>query len=462
MFFMKLALIGGGGIRAPLVIQSALRRAEKIHLDEICLMDNDAEQLELIGGICKLTAQEAGSNVKIRFTTDTREALEGAGYVITTIRVGKEKGRVLDERIALAHHVLGQETTGPGGFAMAMRSIPAILEYAELMYKLAPGAWMFNFTNPAGLVTQAVRDSGFERFIGICDGANQGQHWAAKYYHVQPSQVRAEVFGLNHLSWSRSFKVNGVEKLPELLADDAFLRMSDERVFEPELVRQQGLWMNEYLFYFHYAERAVNSILAEKQTRGEEILHLNRELMDKLSEINPAQFPREAMQTYWAYNERRGATYMNYANPNGPSIEQAEHQEYQGSEDNTFSEGYAGVALGIVEAFESGIPVHMAMNVPNGGAIDCMRPTDVVEISCDVDRDGIHPLKIGAIPEPQELLMRSVKRYERLAVEAILTRNRKVAYQALMAHPLVLSYSLARTLVDEYLQAHAPYVGEWK
>lgn len=153
---------------------------------------------------------------------------------------------------------------------------------------------------------------------------------------------------------------------------------------------------------------------------------------------------------------------MNYANPNGPSIEEADHLEYKGDEDNTFSEGYAGVALGIVEAFESGIPVHMAMNIPNQGSIDCMRPGDVVEISCDVDKQGIHPVKIGSIPKSQELLMRSVKQYERLAVEAILTRSRQKAYLALMAHPLVLSYSLGKTLVDEYLQAHAAFVGEWK
>ena len=459
---MKLSLIGGGGIRAPLVIQSALRRAEKIHLDEICLMDNDAAQLELIGKICKLTARESGSKVKITFTTDPNAALDGADYVITTIRVGKEQGRVLDERIALSYHVLGQETTGPGGFAMAMRSIPAILEYAELLEKRSPKAWMFNFTNPAGLVTQAVRDSGFSKFVGICDGANQGQNWAARFYNVPVEQVRAEVFGLNHLSWSRSLSVNGIEKLPELLASNEFLKLSDERVFEPELVRQTGLWMNEYLFYYHYADRAVKSILAEKQTRGEEILHLNKELMDKLTEADPDRYPLEAMKTYWAYNERRGATYMNYANPEGPSIEEAEQKEYKGEENEIFSEGYAGVALGIVEAFESGIPVHMAMNIPNQGAIDCMRTSDVVEVSCDVDRNGIHPLPIGQIPEPQELLMRTVKQYERLAVEAILTRSRQKAYLALMSHPLVLSYSLARTLVDEYLHAHAAFVGEWK
>lgn len=458
---MKLTLIGGAGIRAPLVIQSALKREQKIHLDEICLMDIDEDQLELIGKICQLTVKQAGSSVKLSFTTDADAALDGANYVITTIRVGKEKSRVLDERIALAHHVLGQETTGPGGFAMAMRSIPAIRQYADLMQKICPNAWMFNFTNPAGLVTQALRDSGFEKIIGICDGANGAQHSAARYLKVAPENIRTEVFGLNHLSWSKSILVNGKDVMPQLLSDEDFLKNSDMRVFEPSLVREIGLWMNEYLFYYHYADRAINSILAEAHTRGEEVLTLNKNLIDLLSEINPEYYPNEAMKAYWTYNERRGATYMNYARPDGITMEEADSSNYGGIVDDTASEGYAGVALGIVEAFESGENVHIAVNVPNQGAIACMRDSDVVEISCDVDQDGIHPVQIGNVPEPQELLMRTVKQYERLASEAILTRSRKKAYLALMSHPLVLSYSLGRTLVDEYLKAHKQYIGTW-
>ncbi|NPV87304.1 MAG: 6-phospho-beta-glucosidase [Anaerolineae bacterium] len=458
---MKLTLIGGAGIRAPLVIQSALKRAEKIHLDEICLMDIDAHQLELIGKICQLTVKQAASAVRLSFTTDARKALEGADYVITTIRVGKEKGRVLDERIALAHRVLGQETTGPGGFAMAMRSIPAIRYYAALMQEICPKAYMFNFTNPAGLVTQALRDSGFEKIVGICDGANGAQHSAARYLQVPPESVRTRVFGLNHLSWSDSIQVNGKEMLPRLLADEAFLKSSDMRVFEPSLVREIGLWMNEYLYYYYYADQAVHSILAERRTRGEEIMELNKNLIDMLSEIDPERYPEEASRAYWAYNERRGVTYMSYARPDGISMEEADRSSYSGAADEAASEGYAGVALRIVEAFESGENVHIAVNVPNNGAIACMRNEDVVEISCDVDKEGIHPLQIGKVPEAQELLMRSVKQYERLASEAILTRSRRKAYMALMAHPLVMSYSLARTLVDEYLDAHREFVGEW-
>ncbi len=459
---MKLTLIGGAGIRAPLVIQSALKRAQKIHLDEICLMDIDEDQLELIGKICQLTVKKAGSSIKLSFTTDAQAALDGADYVITTIRVGKEKSRVLDERIALAHHVLGQETTGPGGFAMAMRSIPAIRQYADLMQKICPNAWMFNFTNPAGLVTQALRDSGFDKIVGICDGANGAQHSAARYLKVPPENVRTEVFGLNHLSWSKSILVDGKDVMSRLLSDEDFLKNSDMRVFEPSLVREIGLWMNEYLFYYHYADRAINSILAEAHTRGEEVLTLNKNLIDLLSEINPEHYPNEALKAYWTYNERRGATYMNYARPDGITMEEADCSNYGGVADDTTSEGYAGVALGIVEAFESGENVHIAVNVPNQGAIACMRDSDVVEISCDVDRDGIHPVQIGNVPEPQELLMRAVKQYERLASEAILTRSRKKAYLALMSHPLVLSYSLGRTLVDEYIKAHEQYTGTWE
>ena len=158
---LKLTLIGGGGVRAPLFVTSALKREDLIHLDTLYLMDNNAEKLQVMGAISQEVARRMGSSVRIVATDDPEEALDGAKYVVTSIRVGNDMGRVLDERIALRHGVLGQETTGPGGFAMAMRSIPEILKYARLMEKGSPGAWMFNFTNPAGLVAQALHEEGF-------------------------------------------------------------------------------------------------------------------------------------------------------------------------------------------------------------------------------------------------------------------------------------------------------------
>src|SRR5262245_508186 len=158
---MKLALIGGGGVRGPLFVASALRRAERVGLEELCLMDVDAEKLAIFGELCREVGRRAESDVRITTTTDSRAAMEGARHVVTTIRVGFEQGRVYDERIALRHGVLGQETTGPGGFAMALRSIPAILEYAELLGRVSSGAWVYRFIIRAGLGRQVVRDCGY-------------------------------------------------------------------------------------------------------------------------------------------------------------------------------------------------------------------------------------------------------------------------------------------------------------
>jgi 6-phospho-beta-glucosidase len=467
---MKLALIGGGGVRGPLFVASALRRAERVGLEELCLMDVDAEKLAIFGELCREVGRRAESDVRITTTTDPHAALDGASHVVTTIRVGFEQGRVYDERIALKHGVLGQETTGPGGFAMALRSIPAILEYAELLERASPGAWLFSFTNPAGLVTQALRDAGFARTIGICDGANVGHDSVAKWLGVSARRLRAEVFGLNHLSWTRRVTLDGEDKLAPLLRDPAFLAGTMMKVFDPALVQRIGMWLNEYLFYYYYAERALASIQADEKTRGEEIVELNRKLLEQLRAVDATRDPAAGLAAFHAYLHRRHATYMHYAQPDAPSMEQAdqatndqrpttndESHEQPGEE----GEGYAGVALGIIEALETGEPLYTALNVPNEGAIDSMRPGDVVEVSCMVDRDGVRPLPIGAIPEHQELLMRTVKQYERLTVEAIRTRSRATAVAALMAHPLVLSYSRAQPLVDEYLAAHRDYVGQW-
>ena len=162
---MKLTLIGGGGVRSPLFVMSVLRWQDRVHVDELCLYDIDEHKLDLLGALNREVTRRAGNPFRLTTTIDAREALTGADHVVTTIRVGFEQGRALDERIALNHGVLGQETTGPGGFAMALRSIPAILGYAALLKEVSPKAWMYNFTNPAGLVTQALREAGFERTI---------------------------------------------------------------------------------------------------------------------------------------------------------------------------------------------------------------------------------------------------------------------------------------------------------
>jgi len=462
---MKLTLIGGGGVRSPLFVMTLLRWQKRIGVTELCLMDIDERKLALFSALCRELVGRDGNPFTLTATSDARRALSGADHVVTTIRAGFEQGRATDERIALRHGVLGQETTGPGGFAMALRSIPAILSYARLLREVSPQAWMYNFTNPAGLVTQALREDGFERTIGICDGANAGQGALARWAGVQPEQVRAEVFGLNHLSWCRRAWLEGDDLLPRAIADDQFLR-TEQGVFEPALVRQLGMHLNEYLYYYYYAEQALAAIRAERMTRGEEIVELNQRLIEQLEETGVERNPERALRVFFGYEKRRGATYMHYARPAGTggslSIEEANRElVFDADIPAEAGEGYAGVALSIIEALEKDKPLYTALNVPNEGAIDGMAADDVVEAGCRVDGSGVHVLPVGEIPAPQLGLMRAVKLYERLTVQAIRQRSRRLAVEALMAHPLVLSYSRAKPLVDEFLFTHRAYVGDW-
>jgi 6-phospho-beta-glucosidase len=446
---MKLAIIGGGGVRAPLFVQSALKRAGRLGLTEICLMDTDAAQLQLIGALCAELARRDGQGVAITTTTSIDEAFTGVDHVVTTVRPGGAEGRVTDERIALKHGVLGQETTGACGFAMALRSIPTILRYARRRRELSPDAWLFNFTNPAGLVSQALSDAGITRCVGICDSANGAQNALAHRLGVDPQEVEADLFGLNHLSFTRQAKVEGVDRLPEALADDGFLASTNLRVFEPRVVRRQGMWINEYLYYYYYLDQALAEI-GNGPSRGEEVLELNRGLVAELRAINGN--PQRALDAYFDYERRRSGSYMQHAS-HGEVAEPAPHADD--------GEGYAGVALSLMEALEGGAPIRTGLNVVNRGAIDGLDDSDVVEVSCIVDRDGIRPVPVGAMPEAQRHLVQSVKYYERLTAKAVLTRDRSLAVEALVAHPLVLSYSRAEPLVDQFLAAYPAYAEGW-
>jgi 6-phospho-beta-glucosidase len=458
---MKITVIGGGGVRTPRIIPSLVRRAERLDLRELWLMDIDGAKLELIGGLCQALAKQQGAPFQVILSTDPRESIRGARHIITTIRPGFEEGRAVDERIAFRHGVLGQETTGAGGFAMAMRSLPAILEYCRLADELAPGAWIYNFTNPAGLVAQGLTDAGVQRVVGICDSANGAQNAASRYLGVSLERVRHEVFGLNHLSWTRSVRVDpdpdgtgGEEMLPALLADPRFVESTHMSMFDPDLRESLGMFLNEYLHYFYHRDEALAALLAKPETRGEEVVRLTRELLDRLQAVDAAKNPQAGLAVYHDVMGKRGATYMAHARHAKP------RQTVQTVEAD--DEGYAGVALGCVEAITTGAPHFTGLNVPNNGAIAGMADDDVVEVSCVIGSEGPQPLYVGDVPEGQYLLMRDVKRYERLASQAILQRSRKFAAEALTAHPLIGSYPLAKTLVDEFIEAHQDTVGTWQ
>lgn len=261
---MKLTVLGGGGVRSPFLAKSIAYNAHRIGVTEVVFMDTDRQKLAVYGAIAQGVFERIRSDIAFSLSSDARQALSGADYIITTLRIGGEEGRIHDERIALNHQVLGQETTGAGGFAMAMRSIPAIIDYCRLIEQVAsPDAVLFNFTNPSGMVTEAIIKSGFRRKVyGICDAPSEFIRELAELLGCREAELSVDCFGLNHLSWFRNVRVNGLEVTEQLLADPRLYRDTCMKYFSPELVAlSDNLMLNEYLYYYYYREQAIAAIV---------------------------------------------------------------------------------------------------------------------------------------------------------------------------------------------------------
>lgn len=453
---MKLTILGGASVRTPQLIPALVKRAARLALTELWLMDDDAEKLELIGGLCRELAVDAPFQLVL--TTDARAALENAQHVIASIRPGLEQGRARDERICFELGVLGQETTGAAGFAMALRSVPPILQYARWIQEIgAPNAMLYNFTNPAGLVAQALHYAGITRVVGICDSANGAQHAVSNFLGIANARVHHTVYGLNHLSWTNSARVDadangngGAEMFPALLCDERFIAATHLNMFARGVLDWQQCFLNEYLHYYYHRDEAFNALRAKSETRGEQTQRLTHTLLEQLRAHK--HNPRAQWEAYRALMDERSRTYMAHAR----------HGASREMELSDGVEGYAGVVLGCVEAIQKNAPHYTGLNVPNHGALDCLADDDVIEIGCWVDANGIRPTRVRDIPEHQRALITNVKLYERLAARAILSRDVSLAVQALTVHPLLGSYPLAEKLVDAFLRAHREYVGEWQ
>lgn len=301
---MKLTVIGGGGVRSLFLAKSIAQKAESLRITELVFMDNDEEKLRIYGGLAQEVSKRIAPKLDFVLSKDSVEAVRDADYIITTIRAGGDHMRVLDERIALSHGLLGQETTGAAGFSFAMRSIPALLEYCKLIKLYAkPEVKVFNFTNPAGVVSQALRDMGYDFCYGICDAPSGMLHQFAKLYDVDAHSVSGECYGLNHLSFFSSIKIEGREVLSELIdREDAYVK-TDMRFFEKELLQNMGMILNEYLYYFFYREQAVEHILHAIQTRGESIAYINQQMTKDLSGLDVHQDFEKCIQCFERWYE---------------------------------------------------------------------------------------------------------------------------------------------------------------
>jgi 6-phospho-beta-glucosidase len=451
---MKITIIGAAGVRTPLIVEAILKRQDKLGITELSLMDIDGERLELIGALSAPTESSLNSNVRISRTTDARQALAGADYVITTFRVGGIESRVIDERVPLNYGILGQETTGPGGFAMAIRSIPVILDFVKLMQQVCPDAWLINFANPAGMLTESVlRNTSWRRVVGICDAPASMQRVIAAILKANAEDVAIDYFGLNHLGWIKRVELDHQDYLPKLLQGVQTSGKVPGLPFDPELILSLGMIPNEYLYYYYYSHQAVNNIIEAGESRGEQITRENLNLFAVLKEKHEVN-DHEGMQTaYQSYLNKRGETYMvkETGKTHDYSLLEPELLAYNADE------GYAGVALNLIEALGASQPKLQILNIPNVDAITGMDPLDVVEIPALVSDDQIQPVKVGEIPAHCMGLIKQVKNYERLTIEASVEGSYPKARLALTVHPLVRDYALAGKILDGYITKHQPY-----
>lgn len=454
---MKISVIGGGGVRSMFLAKSLAQASNELGFDEIVFMDNDEKKLNIYGKMAQQLVKRLQPELNFGLTSDAVEAIRDADYIITTIRMGGDDMRIRDEKAALARHLLGQETTGAAGFSFAMRSVPALVEYCELAKKYAkPDVKIFNFTNPAGVVSQTLRDMGYDFTYGICDAPSSLLHSFAKLYGVEQDAVTGNCYGLNHLSFFESVKLNGREIMPELLKDERLYTDTDMRFFKPDLVEHIGCILNEYLYYFYYREQAIDNILNANITRGEVIRDVNIHMMEELSQMDIENDFDNCLKVFDKWYGKREDAYMS----NETGISRAK-EPYHFDIYEKDAGGYAGVALKYIRTKLAGKESEMILCLPNQGAIPGLLDTDVVEITCTLKDGECIPHKIENPGELQMELIRRVKAYERLASEALRTKSIAKAVDCLMVHPLVNSYSLAQQLVNEYLESNKEYTEGW-
>ncbi len=442
---MKMTLLGAG-VRAPFVLRGLAAGAEDLDLDEVVLFDTDPERLELMTALGAHFAASSGAPFTVRNEPDAASALAGARFVFSAIRPGQEAARAVDEEVPLKHGVLGQETTGPGGFAMALRTIPAMVAYGQLIEQVAPNALLVNFTNPVGIVMQALHDHTSVRAVGICDGPISMQRSVAEFLGLPREQVHADYAGLNHCGWIHRVLVDGEDRLPEVLDRFEELQAADEQwaLFDPELVRSIGMLPMEYLYFYYYRDTAVEHIRGSGSSRGRQLQALNDALWPVLrARIDAGDLP--GAQTAWerAMGER-DATY--FARERGEVVDDELElgDVFEG-------EGYEGVATAVMAAATRRRKTPLIVDVANRGAIGVLDDDDVVEVTCLVDEHGAHPIAQGRLPDAATDLLTQVKLYERRTVEAAVTGSYEAALEALMVHPLVASYPTAKRILDDYV-----------
>ncbi|NBM18249.1 6-phospho-beta-glucosidase [Streptomyces sp. GC420] len=439
---MRLTILGGGGFRVPLVHAALLGDHAEGRITHVTLHDLDAGRLDAVARVLAEQAAGVPDAPVITITTDLDEALRGADFVFSAIRVGGLEGRAVDERVALAEGVLGQETVGAGGIAYGLRTVPVAAGIAERVARIAPDAWVINFTNPAGLVTEAMSRYLGDRVIGICDSPVGLGRRVARVLGADPDRAWIDYVGLNHLGWLRGLRIEGRDELPRLLADPGLLGSFEEgRLFGPEWLRALGAVPNEYLHYYYFNREAVRAYQQAERTRGAFLRDQQARFYEET-----ARPGTPALRTWEATRAEREATYM------------AENREAAGAGEREASDlesgGYENVALALMRAIARDERTTLILNVRNGSTLSVLDSEAVIEVPCVVDANGAHPVSVAPLPGHATGLVCAVKAVEREVLAAAESGSRALAVKAFALHPLVDSVNVARRLVEGYTAAH--------
>ena len=417
---MRIAVIGAGSSYTPEIIEKLVELSEQLPVEKISLMDIDPVRLGIMLGFSQRYAAHRGYAAEIIGTLDRREALIGADFVISQFRVGGNAARVNDEKIPMEYGLIGQETTGAGGFMKALRTVPVLLDIARDVERICPDAWIVNYTNPTGIVTEAVTRYTKARIAGLCSGGLFPGSFFGKALGVDASSIRYDYFGLNHLNFSYNIMVNG-----KAVAMDAFDQAIDSSNWsvDKDLMKKMHLFPSPYLQYFYHTEKKVSQLLDAKLTRGEEVQRIEKDIFAACADETLVDKPA-------ALAKRGGG-------------------------------GYSEVALGLIDAIYNNVDKWMVVNVPNRGTVRCLPDDAVIETGCLVNSAGIRPTGFVDLPAPVWGLIAAVKNYEQLAVEAAVTGSRDTALFALLAHPLAGDYDTIKPMLDELLEANRAYLPQF-
>jgi 6-phospho-beta-glucosidase len=430
---LKVTVFGGGSTYTPELVNGFLERINSFPITELWLMDIDAARLDIVGGFAQRMVEAKGSPFKVILTTDQRQAVQGASYVTTQLRVGQMQARVRDEYLGLRHGLIGQETTGIGGMAKAMRTIPVILGIARDMKELAPGAILVNFTNPAGLVTQALSKYAPDVLsVGVCNvpittkmGILEGWEKATGK-KVDPSRADLKTLGLNHLSWHRGFTIDGEDVWPQVISTYiAELKVEEQPEWDPRMVEIQHLMPNYYLQYFYYTDKKFRAQETWPPSRGEEVIEIEKDLLREYADPNLKEPPADLM--------KRGGAY------------------------------YSTVATQLLNAHYNDLNETHVVNTRNSGAVKEWPSDWVLELPAKVKKSGITPIPTEPLPPACFGLIAAVKSYELLTVEAAVHGDRDAAYQALLVNPIGPKGDKVQAVLDDMLETHREFLPQfWK